>query len=441
MRRAREIAVFIASPGDLAPERAVFKETIDELNAGFADGAGVEFVPLAWEHVLATTGRRVQSVINREIERADVFVLTLHRRWGQDAPDSSASSYTEEEFKLAFERWKRTGKPEILIFFKNVDAGQLADPGPELTKVLNFRKQLEATRHILPRAFTTEVAFGEELDRHLRAFARGHWDDLQPNTTTVELTAPVPAVASVRGVEQEGATPTALAGRVVAGEVVKADLSLVQAYQTELALARAAVDAARDGRLQDAAVLFAKAVEGTTDLAVLSVAAEFYHQTGDIENASRLVSRQAAIAHDRTVAAQHYMSLMPAGFTSQLVEQMLEGMLAQAPSEAEAEEIRSIFEEAFGHGRMENLVVEMMTKHYTTAELIGMARFMGSAVGQSSLRKQALLMPQMMRLGQREVERVYAQRRELEQASRAGSGDAQTLLETAGDPSEKPAET
>ena len=64
----RQISVFIASPGDLAPERKVFKDTIDDLNAGFADGAGVEFVPIGWEDVLAETGRRTQGVINRELD-------------------------------------------------------------------------------------------------------------------------------------------------------------------------------------------------------------------------------------------------------------------------------------------------------------------------------------------------------------------------------------
>ena len=34
----RIIKVFIASPGDLAVERRAFKDTIDELNAGFGRG-------------------------------------------------------------------------------------------------------------------------------------------------------------------------------------------------------------------------------------------------------------------------------------------------------------------------------------------------------------------------------------------------------------------
>jgi hypothetical protein len=106
----RSIHVFIASPRDLAVERAAFKEVIDELNGDFGDGAGVEFVALGWEYTLATTGRRAQGVINQDIDRSDVFVLAVHRRWGQEAPDAKPySSYTEEEFHRAMECWKKTG--------------------------------------------------------------------------------------------------------------------------------------------------------------------------------------------------------------------------------------------------------------------------------------------------------------------------------------------
>ena len=146
----RPIHVFIASPGDLAVERRAFKEVIDELNGGFGDGAGVRFVALGWEDTLATTGRRAQGVINQDIDRSDVFVLALHRRWGQEAPDAKPyTSYTEEEFHRAMDRWTKTRSPEIFVFFKDIDPGQMADPGRQLEKVLAFRKSLEDSRQVL----------------------------------------------------------------------------------------------------------------------------------------------------------------------------------------------------------------------------------------------------------------------------------------------------
>jgi len=109
-------------------------------------------------------GRRTQSVINREVDSCDVFVLALHRRWGQEAPDSEYSSYTEEEFHLAWKRFGETGAPEIFVFFKLVDAASIADPGPQLAKVLQFRRSLEETRSVLYRSFEDAEQFGVEVD-------------------------------------------------------------------------------------------------------------------------------------------------------------------------------------------------------------------------------------------------------------------------------------
>ena len=49
----------------------------------------------------------------------------------------------------------------------------MADPGPQLQKVLDFRKSLEETRQVLYRVFADEKEFKAEVDRHLRAFAKG----------------------------------------------------------------------------------------------------------------------------------------------------------------------------------------------------------------------------------------------------------------------------
>jgi uncharacterized protein DUF4062 len=112
MRDVRTIRVFIALPGDLAVEREAFKQVLEELSAGFGDALDIKFEPLGWEDTLAATGRRSQEVINWEIDRCDVFILAMHRRWGQAAPDAQPyASYTEEESHRAFARWSGSGDP------------------------------------------------------------------------------------------------------------------------------------------------------------------------------------------------------------------------------------------------------------------------------------------------------------------------------------------
>ncbi|HUK74123.1 MAG TPA: DUF4062 domain-containing protein [Candidatus Bathyarchaeia archaeon] len=390
---AKDISVFIASPGDLAAERKIFKDTIDKLNAGFGDGAGVKFEALGWEDELAHTGTRPQDLFNQQIQGCDVFILALHRRWGQEAKDSKYSSYTEEEFNLAFSLWQKNKKPKILVFYKNVDNDSVGDAGPQLQKVLEFKKKIEETRLIWPRTFN-EGGFGALLDEHLRKVARGEADEQGDGGITF-------TTDQVKALSQSADATTAKAD--------KADLSMVQARQTEIALARAAVRAANAGESEEARVLFAKATEGTTDPSILAVAAEFFRQIGDPDNASRLVLRQAAIGRDRTIAAQHYLALVPQGFLSGVNEQMVEQMLAGSPAE-EAEEIRSINEEVFGGGKLERLTMEMMVKYYTEAELVELARFLASPVGQSSLQKQQAMMAEVLTIGQQEFQRVYLER-------------------------------
>ncbi len=184
MNTKRIIPVFIASPGDLAIERKRFKTTIETLNHGFGDGMGVEFQALGWEDILASTGRRNQGVINEDINRCEVFILCLHRRWGQKASDSPYSSYTEEEFYLALERFEKEGLPEIFVFFKSVDSGQMEDAGPQLEKVLQFRTQLEESRRCMYKSFETEEGFVALIDHHLRAYAKDELPKAQLESTT-----------------------------------------------------------------------------------------------------------------------------------------------------------------------------------------------------------------------------------------------------------------
>ncbi|MGH8590857.1 MAG: tetratricopeptide repeat protein [Gammaproteobacteria bacterium] len=287
----RRVHVFIASPGDLAVERRAFKDVIDNLNGGFGDGAGVRFVALGWEDTLATTGRRAQGVINRDIDRSDVFVLALHRRWGQEPPDAPPyTSYTEEEFHRALDRWKKTGAPEIFVFFKHVDPGQMADPGPQLERVLVFRKSLEDTRQVLYRFFEDEKAFKDDVDRHLRAYARGDLPKADAPREAVVL-----PLEYIQQVTKAKAEAQAALDRAEAHQK-HAEAQAARADKLALTLAEQAAAAALEGHVEEARQTFARAHEGTTNLRVLSLAYEFYRRTGDLKAAEDMLERWLAIS-------------------------------------------------------------------------------------------------------------------------------------------------
>ncbi len=316
----RIINVFIASPGDLAVERAAFKEVIDEVNHGFAAGAGVRFEVLAWEDVISPMGLRPQSEINKDVDRCDVFFLAMYRRWGQNAPDLTppATSYTEEEFNLAFDRFKKTGKPLIHIFFKNIDTEFLKDPGPQLAQVLAFKRRVEESRQALPVSFADEAEFRNQIVRHLRAIAlpKPAGDAVVPQQPTTAAPVDLPTdqlkelqqdLAAVIGRLKQAETeleqlksrdarkPKPLGEAAVwqkkEQDQATAKVAVALAEKDALKLAKQAARAALEGRIEEARQDFAKATEGTSNLRVLYLAYEFYNRWGDLATAAEMLER------------------------------------------------------------------------------------------------------------------------------------------------------
>ena len=276
----RTISVFIASPGDLANERRYFKDAIKQLNVGFGDGANVEFVPLGWEDTLASTGRRNQSVINEEIDKCDVFILAMYRRWGQDAPDAAPyTAYTEEEFHRALERWKKKGVPEIFVFFKRVDSASEADPGPQLKKVMDFRKQLEDTRQIRYHYFDDEAGFVKEVDRHLRAYAKGEL----PKTRSEKAVVVLPS-AAIEEIEKAKAYAEQ---KALEAERVHdyAEKTRAKLEEMQLQIAKDAAELSREGKIEYAREKFSELLTESIDIRILSLAHEFFNRTGDLDSA------------------------------------------------------------------------------------------------------------------------------------------------------------
>jgi hypothetical protein len=68
--------VFIATPGGLETERRVFARTLDRYNIAEAIHRQAMFFPVGWEDTLAGVGRP-QSLINRDLDKCDYFVLVL----------------------------------------------------------------------------------------------------------------------------------------------------------------------------------------------------------------------------------------------------------------------------------------------------------------------------------------------------------------------------
>ncbi|KIZ45663.1 MULTISPECIES: DUF4062 domain-containing protein [Rhodopseudomonas] len=143
------IRVFLASPGDLQDERRAAKAVVDEFNKLWADSLGYHVELIGWEDTISQYGRP-QATINQDLERCELVIGMIWKRWG--TPPSKSGPFTsgfEEEFETSLTSRRSAGRPELALFFKEVDKELLRDPGEELKKVVAFREKVIAEKEIL----------------------------------------------------------------------------------------------------------------------------------------------------------------------------------------------------------------------------------------------------------------------------------------------------
>jgi hypothetical protein len=101
------------------------------------------------------------------------------------------------------------------------------------------------------------------------------------------------------------------------------------------------------------------------------------------------------------------MTLLPEGVMDDLVKPIWNQIISQFPPEM-VEELREAFAEFMGW--VKERLPDMMAKHYTIEEIVGLARFMASAEGQAGISKQPLMSAEFMELSQREMLRILTNR-------------------------------
>lgn len=109
---ARILDVMIASPGDVAAERQVVRDVLNEWNVMHARTRKAFLVPVGWEtHSAPELGGRPQQMINdRLLVHCDLLVGVFWTRLG--SPTGVAASGTVEEI----EKHVAAGKPAMLYF-------------------------------------------------------------------------------------------------------------------------------------------------------------------------------------------------------------------------------------------------------------------------------------------------------------------------------------
>ena len=111
---------FLASPSDLPDERKAIRDVIAEFNESWAEALGYQVELLRWEDTAAGSGRP-QEIINQDVDRCDLFIGLIYKRWGTPPDkDGKFSSGFHEEFERSMARHANSGSPEIALFFKEI---------------------------------------------------------------------------------------------------------------------------------------------------------------------------------------------------------------------------------------------------------------------------------------------------------------------------------
>ena len=165
------VSLFLASPSDVSVERGIVTEVVGEWNGRHSRHSGVTFQLLKWESsVTAGFGQDGQDVINAQInDDYDVLLALFWTKLGSDT--LRAPSGTVEEYRRAWDRFKRGEDVELAFFFKEA----LIDPREvdltQLSLLQDFQKEVQGNG-ALTRAFRDSDGLKLEVSMLLDRLAR-----------------------------------------------------------------------------------------------------------------------------------------------------------------------------------------------------------------------------------------------------------------------------
>ena len=156
-----KLRIFVASPSDMATERAKV-ESVAVMLKPLADTLGIVIDIMDWRVVVPDMGRPEQVILDQLKPTAwDVLVGILWHRFGTPSGKEFQSG-TEEEFVAAYRLWKQYGKPRIMMYRCNRPAPLDALDPDQFKLVKEFFAQFDALKGEHPglyQSFDTSQEF------------------------------------------------------------------------------------------------------------------------------------------------------------------------------------------------------------------------------------------------------------------------------------------
>ncbi len=157
----------IASPGDVASERAIIRDVIYEWNAVHSETRNIVLLPIGWEtHTSPEMGSAAQSIINRQVlNQCDLLVGVFWTRIG--TPTEEFASGTVEEIEKHID----TGKPAMLYFSSQPVAVDSVDM-EQVSELRRFKESCQPRG--LYEAYDSYADFKDKFYRHLQIKLNQH---------------------------------------------------------------------------------------------------------------------------------------------------------------------------------------------------------------------------------------------------------------------------
>jgi hypothetical protein len=161
------LQVLVASPNDVAEERALLEEVVRELNITWSKNLGIRLELVKWEtHAYPGIGTDPQAVINEQIgEDYDIFIGIIWKHFG--TPTGRANSGTAEEFDRAYKRFRENpSQLRIMFYFKDTPVPPSELDPSQLVLIKDFRERL-GEKGTLYWTYTNREEFATLLRMHL----------------------------------------------------------------------------------------------------------------------------------------------------------------------------------------------------------------------------------------------------------------------------------
>lgn len=190
---ANTFNVMIASPGDVASERAIIRDVVYEWNAVHSGSRKIVLLPVGWEtHSSPEMGAPAQQLINCQVlNKCDLLVGVFWTRLGTPTEKHLSGTVEEIEEHIA------SGKPAMLYFSSQPVAMETVDLN-QVQKLKEFRQSCQSRG--LYQSYDSHAEFKEKFYRHLQLKVNEHPlfrnSDVSPAyTTIVESRTQIPALS------------------------------------------------------------------------------------------------------------------------------------------------------------------------------------------------------------------------------------------------------